>query len=291
MVYHITKIVNNSPTSVVLTNPVAGRDRHLIAKNSLLAPPYPPKVEYLNEAIVSYETVMGKALNIYTAKNNWCFWDNGSSDHLVGLGEGEGSLKTFPIKVHPNMGAPKLELTIDESGMPSFSHSRHFLPLKVESQWKDGLRWYWCWAAVTVSIANYYDKKRNLKQCELANAAFFRPDCCKSLNCDSPLTAQKALELAGIQRESREGKASFEEIMTEIDLGRPISIVLQVWPGAHNVVISGYDNDDPDNPLIMVLNPDPLINNLIYFYKEFPESYGTLRNYTWEETHFTQPVR
>jgi hypothetical protein len=68
MAYHITKIINSSPKSVLLTNPKASRDRHLVTKNNWLLLRYPPLVERIRESDVSYETVVTKALNIYRCK-------------------------------------------------------------------------------------------------------------------------------------------------------------------------------------------------------------------------------
>jgi len=111
MVYHITKITNNSSKSVLLTNPKSERDTHLLAKNSSLVPDYPPKVEYITESPVHYERAVKAALNIYTSIGNWCFWDNGK-DTLVGLMEG-GSSNVF-LTHH----ATNLWLNIDENGSP-----------------------------------------------------------------------------------------------------------------------------------------------------------------------------
>jgi hypothetical protein len=127
MAYHITKIINNSSKTVLLTNPKAERDTHLVPKNNSLSPPNPPLVESIRESNVSYETAVTKALNIYTMQNNWCFWDNGSSTALVGLADGGQTYTTFPTQ-----NATELELTIDAEGVPSFPHSR--LSLRVKGQ-------------------------------------------------------------------------------------------------------------------------------------------------------------
>jgi hypothetical protein len=116
MAYHIKKIFNYSPKSVVLTNPKALRDRHLVTKGTTLLLEHPPLVESIKESDVPYETAVTKALNIYTMKNNWCFWDNGSSTALFRLGEGEASYTTF-VTDSPT----DLKLTVDYDGTPSFA--------------------------------------------------------------------------------------------------------------------------------------------------------------------------
>jgi len=115
MTFHIGKITNSSPKSVLLTNPVAERDTHVLPVQTNIKPPYPPKIEYIKGFDTTYEIAIKKALNIYTGANNWCFWDDGSTDHLVGLSEGN-SLQAFFFKDR----AASLELRVDNAGTPSF---------------------------------------------------------------------------------------------------------------------------------------------------------------------------
>jgi hypothetical protein len=115
MVYQITKIINNSANSVLLTNPKSERDTHLVMKNSSVALYYYPEIQYVREGEpVNYGIVIKKALNIYTKTNNWCFWDNGK-DGLLGVSEPDGYLVFLKHK------ASNLQLTIDAAGVPSFA--------------------------------------------------------------------------------------------------------------------------------------------------------------------------
>ena len=47
----------------------------------------------------------------------------------------------------------------------------------------------WCWSAVSVSIERFYDSGAARQQCELANTALARNDCCADGASDS-LTAR-----------------------------------------------------------------------------------------------------
>jgi hypothetical protein len=116
MAYHIAQIVNDSPKSVLLTNPKALRDRHLVTKNSSLRLEYPPLIESIREKTVFYETAVTKTLNIYTTKNNWCFWDNGSNTALLLLGEGGEMHVTLVTDSFTD-----LKLIVDYDGIPTFA--------------------------------------------------------------------------------------------------------------------------------------------------------------------------
>src|SRR4051794_13587235 len=114
MTYTIIKIINNSSKSVLLINPKSERDTYLLAKNSSRVPSPRAEIQYITEKNVSYEMAIKRALNIYTASDNWCFWDNGR-DTLVWCGEKEGEINSLTHR------AINLHLTINENGVPSFA--------------------------------------------------------------------------------------------------------------------------------------------------------------------------
>jgi Papain-like cysteine protease AvrRpt2 len=281
MVYHITKIVNNSPKTAVLTNPVAARDRHVVTKHSWTIPPHPPKIEIIKDSNVTYPTAMKKTLNIYTGKNNWCFWDNGvsgSGSGLIGIGEG-GDRFLFPTP--PN--TPKLVLNVSNDGTPSFSaEDQRYLPIKVETQ----ERINWCWAAAAVSISNYYTNTQKWRQCELANLTFNRKDCCSGLRCNSQSSFWGALERTGNASSLVQGPIALDQIIWAIDRGEPIAVVLTSGIGNHGVIITGYNNHDPKRPTIKVQDPDPVGWTVICDFNTFPKSFSL--RYGWGETDFTK---
>jgi hypothetical protein len=79
MVYTIVRIVNNSPKTAVLTNPVGDKGRHVVPAvptttvqdpdANIVVPDPPVKIEVIKNP-TTYPTVLKKALNIYTLKNN-----------------------------------------------------------------------------------------------------------------------------------------------------------------------------------------------------------------------------
>ena len=116
MTFNIGKISNSSPKTVLLTNPVSERDTHLVPIHTFINPKYSPKIQSLKDFNITYDMATKKALNIYTGANNWCFWDNGNKDHLVGLAEGENNLVVFRL----DKTASSLELRVDNTGTPAF---------------------------------------------------------------------------------------------------------------------------------------------------------------------------
>jgi hypothetical protein len=115
MSLHIGRISNYSPKSILLTNPVAERDTHLVPVQTFIDPKYPPKIEFIKDSNISYDIAIKKALNIYTGANNWCFWDVGGANYVLVFAEG-GFNQPFFFK-HP---ASSLELRIEYDGIPSF---------------------------------------------------------------------------------------------------------------------------------------------------------------------------
>jgi hypothetical protein len=116
MTFNIDKISNFSPKTVLLTNPVSERDTHLVPIQTTINPKYSPKIQSLKDFGITYDMATKKALNIYTGANNWCFWDNGNKDHLVGLADGENNLVVFRL----DKTASSLELRVDNTGTPAF---------------------------------------------------------------------------------------------------------------------------------------------------------------------------
>ena len=287
MVYTIVRIVNNSPKTAVLTNPVGDKDRHVVpawddfvSEDPGVLVPHPPvKIEVIKNP-TTYPTALKKALNIYTLKNNWCFWDSGvkGANDLIGAGEGEDkSLLHLP----PN--TTKLELFVSDRGVPEFrapsDYQRFLINFKIQAQ----VRLNWCWAAAAASIANYYEKNESWTPCKVANLVFNRTDCCEVLRgagCDEGVEFYKALQEMGHLEDAPRSTLSFSDVKKEIDKGRPILAALRNWAG-HGVVITGYNNFDPKTRTIEVQDPSGG-SKIVCDFNTFPGSYS--RGYTWVAT-------
>jgi hypothetical protein len=117
MSFHIHEFSNLSPKSVLLTNPVALRDTHLLPVASSVKLEYPPLINVVkNVQVGDYDLLLKKALNIYTGTNNWCFWDYGENNALHMQGEMVWKVEDVIF----SKPASQLGLRIDHSGKPTF---------------------------------------------------------------------------------------------------------------------------------------------------------------------------
>src|SRR5260370_21808016 len=119
MTYHISHIENQSSKSASIVNPHSnpnGRDSRIILPGTDYIPAKPIEVNFIrNPGLITYDDASPTALNIYTMKDNWFFWDNGKSN-LDGVGE---AFPNVNIVLY-NGGATNLMLTIDSSGNITF---------------------------------------------------------------------------------------------------------------------------------------------------------------------------
>jgi hypothetical protein len=117
MSFHIHEFSNLSSKSVLLTNPVALRDTHLLPVASSIKLEHPPLINVVKSFQVGgYYELLEKALNIYTLVNNWCFWDDGKTNQLYLLGEMTWDLKNVVF----DKPVSQLGLRIEHSGTPTF---------------------------------------------------------------------------------------------------------------------------------------------------------------------------
>jgi len=122
MAYHITLVTNNSSSSIAITNPAYEGDSMLVGPSPANNPgsstgsnPYKPKRPILVNKIPgnpTYSQALPQANNIYTATDNYCFWDNENSA-LNGIGEKGG-------KIVLNASAGNLEVTANADGTLTF---------------------------------------------------------------------------------------------------------------------------------------------------------------------------
>lgn len=102
MSFHIHEFSNLSPKSVLLTNPVAPRDTHLLPVGRSMKPEYPPLINFIKASDIRldrYDLMLEKALNIYTGTNSWCFWDFGDKINFkcwAKILRGSTSISTSP---------------------------------------------------------------------------------------------------------------------------------------------------------------------------------------------------
>ncbi|WP_454831627.1 papain-like cysteine protease family protein [Pseudoxanthomonas wuyuanensis] len=156
-------------------------------------------------------------------------------------------------------------------------------PLSYSQQ--SQLQTQWCWAAVTSSMAEYYnDASSATSQCKLANAAFKQSSCCSAGNsaqCNKPYPTHRALQSIGHLAATVASAISFAAVQQEINGARPVAVAIG-WHGGggHAVVISGYATLS-GAPFLYVQDPAGVMTGWIGM-ADFPGSAGY-----WRRTNTT----
>jgi len=141
----------------------------------------------------------------------------------------------------------------------------------------------WCWAAVTASVAAYYDNV-GWSQCQVVNGVLGQSGCCESgdaAECNQPWYLDRALGHVGNLGDYVSSALSESEIQTEIDAVRPIGVRIG-WAGGggHFVTLSGYSDQE------VVDVQDPWTGNSSVDYSAFVSRYqGRGR---WTHSYRTQ---
>jgi len=146
-----------------------------------------------------------------------------------------------------------LETTAVKLGRRPRTDAKRHIPVEMEPQQEPN----WCWAAVTCSVARFYDSTSPWKQCALANAELGQTTCCDdggSDACNRPWVLDAPLTRVGHLQKAVANAVGFDAVVGEIDASRPLCARIAWSDGvsAHFVVLSGYSQDvqfvDVDDP-------------------------------------------
>jgi hypothetical protein len=116
---------------------------------------------------------------------------------------------------------------------------------------------FWCWAAVTSSVANFFDSNSGVTQCSLATALLPAkerngkeccppssavsppPDCDHTFNLDGALSHTKNLVSSGVmRRENSPIAVDFSSMKDQVlSVGNPIAIAFDADGGEHAAVV------------------------------------------------------
>ena len=182
----------------------------------------------------------------------------------------------------PTFLGPLTDLSAHDSSQSQTAETEahpNLLSISVQSQ----LQTEWCWAAVASSVAVFYQDQPPKSQCELATQ-FLGVPCCvnplpappppqwegnRSYSLDVPLTVLQ--HLAG---QLIPNVISFQDIMTDIDAGKPICCHIK-WDqdapqeGHFNVIV-GYDAQTQD---VIIRDPNPHYGQSTMPYDTFVSNY------------------
>ena len=148
----------------------------------------------------------------------------------------------------------------------------------------------WCWAAVAVSVSDFYIPPSPWTQCRIADAELDQAICCHdgaSAACNQWWYLNRALDRTTHLVNWDEGMISLKAITHEIDNGRPVGVRVE-WAGGggHFVVVAGYQLDPGGGHTIAVFDPWPASGDtLAQAWDTFAGQYlGTGR---WTHTYYT----
>lgn len=152
----------------------------------------------------------------------------------------------------------------------------------------------WCWAAVTASIAKFYNAQapvEQTQQCKLANWAMpsAQSSCCQagsSPECNQPFSLEKALKHTKNLTSRSDGALSIMQIEAQINGNHPIGVGIK-WQGGgsvgHALSLTGYDISS-GTPYIQI--NDPYYGSSLVKLDDFPRHYKGGAN--WCFSYLTQ---
>lgn len=144
----------------------------------------------------------------------------------------------------------------------------------------------WCWAAVSTSVALYYDPASSWTQCSVADGELGRTDCCGAggaNSCNVYGTLNTALSRVGHLDRVEGSVAPFQSVDNEVDAGRPLGIRV-AWSGggAHFLAVIGYLEDAQN----YVAVDDPIYGKSDLTYDTLKTSYQG--SGSWTHSYYTK---
>jgi len=146
----------------------------------------------------------------------------------------------------------------------------------------------WCWSAVSVSVAQYYNPGTPWKsQCDLASAELGLT-CCpagSTPGCNVPWYLDQALTRTNNYKTYAAGAATTAQIQSELGLLRPLGVRI-AWSGggAHFVILSDYFSSAS---IDYVTVEDPIFAQSTLTYAAFCSAYQG--SGSWSHSYWTHP--
>lgn len=146
----------------------------------------------------------------------------------------------------------------------------------------------WCWAAVAASIGRYYTPTSGWMQCEVANGALDRSDCCSAPSdpwvCNVTWDQTSSLSVTE-NLASATGQLSVAQVIGQLQAQRPIAVDFH-WRGGggHGFVIIGYNKIMHSEKYVF---EDPWFGRTNEFVWGFPTHYY-LGPGIWSGSYLTQ---
>lgn len=149
----------------------------------------------------------------------------------------------------------------------------------------------WCWAAVTVSIFDFY-RNGSSRQCDVVNIEKGLTDCCVNGSvtpCNEVGPLGRPLDRNHNLNVISPGPTALAILKIEIDNGRPVGCRVE-WSrsGAHFMVVYGYGDSLVNGVVINTIEiADPSYDYSIQNLDTFPSKYHGGKG--WSHSYFTKP--
>jgi hypothetical protein len=146
----------------------------------------------------------------------------------------------------------------------------------------------WCWSAVGISVAQFFNATSWPQQCVLASQELGQTCCPVGTNpavCDVPWYLERALQRVGHLKNWANGSSPMATIQGEINGQRPLGARIG-WNagGGHFVALSGYSSS-PSGDFVTV--EDPIYGQSTLLLSTFQTAYQG--SGSWTHTYWTQP--
>lgn len=158
--------------------------------------------------------------------------------------------------------------TLPQPSQPPAPSEEISLGLRMQQQLEDE----WCWAAVSTSLALFFQPSSPWTQCEVVNAELGQTTCCQdggSSLCNQPWDLTKALQLVRHWLDDFEEEPSVSGIAEQLTMRRPVCLCIN-WTGGGGHFVSVDGIDEKAGQLHIA---DPLFGPSYVAYDGFPASY------------------
>lgn len=143
----------------------------------------------------------------------------------------------------------------------------------------------WCWAAVAVSVARFYEPSGAFDQCRVANSVLSTNVCCANpAACNDDNFLEDSLAAVGHFRDVEPEPLPFAGVNGEITADRPVGCRIGWFGGGGHFVVVHGASVDGSGPAVRrwVAIADPLYGPSDYLIQKFTSGY---RQDTGEWTH------
>jgi Papain-like cysteine protease AvrRpt2 len=147
----------------------------------------------------------------------------------------------------------------------------------------------WCWAAVTLGVESFFNPATTSTQCDIANVALGRRDCCPARTgnpCDRTWYLDRTLINVGHLASQSPTPSDFGTVRNQIAAKVPLCCRIG-WAGpedgGHFVALSGWSIDDNGTQYVDVNDPFYDFNQPTF--ADFCSSYQT--SGSWTDSYFT----